>query len=127
MEDIQGFALFMLDNDGKVIHWNWGAARLIGYTAEEIIGRHFSRLYDSQETQMHQMSQFCLGIAIKQGFYENKGWWVRRGAPNFLAQVMIMYMGDRGGGFLVMVWDVSKNRRVTAELDGRYKTSPLDE
>jgi PAS domain S-box-containing protein len=110
IEDVQGFALFMLDMNGRIIHWNQGAKRLIGYESEEIIGQHFSRLYNSPEMRMQQISQFCLGIAIKQGFYENKGWWVRRGSPNFFAHVVIMYIAKDVGAFVVMVWDTSKTR-----------------
>jgi PAS domain S-box-containing protein len=34
-------AICMLDPDGIVISWNAGAERILGYPAEEIIGRHF--------------------------------------------------------------------------------------
>jgi PAS domain S-box-containing protein len=127
MDDIQGYAVFILNNEGRVSYWNQGAGRLIGFTAEEIIGQHFSRLYDSREMQLHKMSRFCLGIAAKQGFYENKGWWVRHGAPNFLAQVIIMRLANDGGGFVVMVWDISKKMEAAAEANGYYPTSPLDD
>ena len=35
----------MLDVNGKVATWNVGAQRIKGYSAEEIIGRHFSVFY----------------------------------------------------------------------------------
>ena len=35
----------ILDPQGHVASWNTGAQRLKGYTAEEIIGRHFSTFY----------------------------------------------------------------------------------
>ena len=37
------YAIFMLDPDGHVATWNPGAERIKGYTADEIIGQHFSR------------------------------------------------------------------------------------
>src|SRR3954463_2340923 len=39
---VKDCALFMLDTSGKVTSWNVGAERIKGYTAPEIIGRHFS-------------------------------------------------------------------------------------
>jgi PAS domain S-box-containing protein len=39
---VTDYALFMLDRDGKVTSWNAGGERIKGYTAEDIIGRHFS-------------------------------------------------------------------------------------
>jgi PAS domain S-box-containing protein len=127
MDQIHGFALFQLNNDGDIIHWNQSALLLTGYLAEEIIGQHFSRLYDSHEKQLQKMPLFCLGVAIKQGFYETKGWMFRRDGSNFLAQVMIMHIPYQNGGYIVMVWDITKNRRATAELDEHRQQSPLDE
>jgi len=128
MDEVRGYAFFILDQDGRVIHWNQGAMRLTGYGAEDIIGHHFSCLYDSRETQMHQMPQFYLNMACRRGFYGNKGWWVRHDRSHFLAEVMIMHIGSNGGGFAVMVWDISKSKGAALEMDERhFKTSPLDE
>lgn len=41
VESVQDYAIFMLDADGNVNSWNIGAARLKGYKASEIIGKHF--------------------------------------------------------------------------------------
>jgi PAS domain S-box-containing protein len=35
------YAIFLLAPDGTVMSWNPGAARLKGYTGQEIVGRHF--------------------------------------------------------------------------------------
>ncbi len=45
VEGVKDYAIFMLDPEGRVATWNAGAERLKGYTAEEIIGRHFSTFY----------------------------------------------------------------------------------
>ena len=42
-------AIFQLDKDGTVATWNAGAERTNGYTADEIIGHHFSRFYIEEE------------------------------------------------------------------------------
>jgi len=127
MDEIDGYASFNLDRKGGVVYWSPSAARLTGRTSEEITGQHFSCLYEGRETQMHQLPQFCLGIAVRQGFHEYQGWWLRRDAPHFLARVMITPMGSTGGHFAVMVWDMSKNRRALAETGGRHRASLLDD
>ena len=38
-------AIFTLDLTGLVTGWNPGAARIMGYSAEEIVGRHYSVFY----------------------------------------------------------------------------------
>ena len=45
VESVTDYAIFMLDPEGHVASWNAGAERIKGYSAEEIIGQHFSRFY----------------------------------------------------------------------------------
>src|SRR5204863_295321 len=44
---VKDCAIYMLDTEGRVASWNPGAQTLNGYTAAEIIGKHFSELYPS--------------------------------------------------------------------------------
>src|SRR5215470_17438755 len=48
LESIRDYAIFMLDVSGNVASWNPGAERIKGYTASEIIGRHFSAFYPEE-------------------------------------------------------------------------------
>src|SRR5215467_8364954 len=45
VEGVQDYAIYMLDPAGIVTTWNAGAERIKGYTAQEIIARHFSCFY----------------------------------------------------------------------------------
>src|ERR1700752_4973645 len=45
IHSVVDYAIFMLDEEGYVASWNPGAERIKGYTAEEIIGQHFSCFY----------------------------------------------------------------------------------
>ena len=45
IEGVRDCAIFMLDPSGRVVSWNPGAERIKGYSAEEILGRHFSEFY----------------------------------------------------------------------------------
>ena len=40
----------MLDPTGHVATWNAGAERIKGYTADEIIGQHFSIFYPPERS-----------------------------------------------------------------------------
>src|SRR5262245_10996920 len=48
VEGTADYAIFMLDPQGYVVTWNAGAERLKGFTAEEILGQHFSRFYPQE-------------------------------------------------------------------------------
>jgi PAS domain-containing protein len=39
----------MLDPGGRIVSWNPSAERFKGYTAQEIIGRHFSRFCTAED------------------------------------------------------------------------------
>ena len=49
VESVVDYAIFMLDPTGIVVNWNPGARRIKGYTADEIIGQHFSRFYPESD------------------------------------------------------------------------------
>ena len=43
IDSVADYAIYMLDPEGRIESWNKGAARLKGYSSEEIVGQHFSR------------------------------------------------------------------------------------
>jgi len=45
VSSVKDYAIFLLDEDGRVATWNQGAERIKGYKADEIIGQHFSVFY----------------------------------------------------------------------------------
>ena len=49
VESVRDYAIFALDATGHIITWNPGAARFKGYTAQEIIGQHFSVFYPPED------------------------------------------------------------------------------
>ena len=51
VQGVTDYAIYMLDPKGHVTNWNTGAQRIKGYTAEEIIGEHFSRFYTPEDLE----------------------------------------------------------------------------
>lgn len=92
------YAIFMLDASGRVATWNPGAQRLKGYSAEEIIGTHFSRFYPD-EAIARRWPQYELEVARQVGRFEDEGWRVRKDGSLFWANVVITALYDAVGGF----------------------------
>src|SRR5690242_5119740 len=46
---VKDYAIFMLTPEGNIASWNEGAQRIKGYSADEIIGRHFSTFYTEED------------------------------------------------------------------------------
>jgi PAS domain S-box-containing protein len=49
VHSVKDFAIFLLDKDGCIITWNEGGERVLGYTAEEILGKHLSMFYTEED------------------------------------------------------------------------------
>ena len=71
------YAIFMLDPDGTIVSWNEGAQRIKGYTADEIIGRHFSLFY-TPEDRAAKLPTRVLQKAMRHGQFRGEGWRVRQ-------------------------------------------------
>src|SRR5581483_8868 len=77
VDAVRDYAIFMLDPKGIIISWNSGAERVKGYSASEIIGRHFSIFY-TEEARRHGHPDEELRIAKRDGRYEEEGWRLRK-------------------------------------------------
>lgn len=88
VEGVRDYAIYMLDPDGFVTTWNTGAQRIKGYTAEEIIGKHFSCFYTPEDVQSNHPDR-TLQIAAAEGKYEEENLRVRKDGSVFWATVLI--------------------------------------
>src|SRR5215216_5655597 len=49
IDAVVDYAIYMIGLEGRVLSWNSGAARLKGYSPDEIIGQPFSRFYTAED------------------------------------------------------------------------------
>jgi PAS domain S-box-containing protein len=113
VDAVQDYAIFMLDPEGTVLSWNLGAARLKGYEAHEVIGRHFSLFYP-EAAQQADWPAHELRVASEQGKYEEENWRVRKDGTLFWANVVITALrGDSGDliGFGKVTRDLTERRQ----------------
>ncbi|MEA2147920.1 MAG: hypothetical protein QOG59_3507 [Solirubrobacteraceae bacterium] len=96
IDAVSDHAIFMLDAEGHVVSWNPGAQRLKGYTAAEVIGRHFSIFYRQQDIAADH-PRYELDRAVSDGGYEESGWRVRKDGTEFWANVTITPIRDSDG------------------------------
>ncbi|MET1114320.1 MAG: PAS domain S-box protein, partial [Comamonas sp.] len=112
VEAVQDYGIFMLDRTGIVQSWNTGAARLKGYTADEVIGQHFSIFYPEPAKQK-MWPDHELRLAAERGTYEEEGWRVRKDGSMFWANVVITALRDPDGtvsGFGKVTRDLTERR-----------------
>lgn len=113
VEGVQDYAIFMLDPEGVVASWNSGAERIQGYTASEIMGRHFSWLYPPEDVKAGKPWQELQTARIA-GHAEDEGWRVRKSGERFWAKVVVNALHDAEGnlrGFAKVTQDLTQRRQ----------------
>ena len=112
VDGVRDYAIFLLDPSGHVATWNTGAQRIKGYSADEIIGKHFSVFYPA-EARQRNWPQTELQEASRLGHFEDEGWRLRKDGSRFWANVVITPLRDRDGvlrGFSKITRDLTERR-----------------
>ena len=112
VESVQDYAIFALDPDGYILSWNPGAERFKGYTADEIIGKHFSIFYP-YERIASGFPDYELREAARVGRFEDEGWRLRKDGTRFWANVVITALRDSTGtlvGYAKVTRDLTERR-----------------
>jgi diguanylate cyclase (GGDEF)-like protein/PAS domain S-box-containing protein len=126
VEGVTDYALYMLAPDGTVANWNEGARRAKGYTAGEIVGRHFSCFYPEAD-RAAGLPEAALATARSEGRFEQEGWRLRKDSSQFWAHVVIDAIHGEDGalvGFAKITRDITE--RKTWEDDLRESSRRLD-
>ena len=117
VSNVIDYAIFMLDPTGCIVTWNEGAQRIKGYSANDIVGRHFSVFYPPEQVAAGK-PDWELEVARREGRYEEDGWRVRKDGSRFWASVVITALRDETGrlrGFGKVTRDLTE--RHIAELE----------
>ena len=114
---VTDYALYRLTPEGIISSWNSGAQRAKGYTADEIIGQHFSRFY-TPEDQRAGIPAMALRRAAEEGRFETEAWRVRKDGTRFWANVVIDAIHDGGElvGFVKITRDITERREAQNAL-----------
>src|SRR5688572_17677931 len=107
------YAIFILDPNGIVKTWNAGAARIKGYSKDEIIGRSFTLFYPL-DAIASGFPQEELRQAAKHGRFEDEGWRLRKDGSQFWVNVVITALYDENHhvqGYLKITRDLTERKQ----------------
>ena len=119
VQGVKDCAIYMLDDQGLVTNWNAGAAQIKGYSADEIIGQHFSTFYTEADRAAGEPAR-ALATALRDGKYEREAWRVRKDGSLFWAQVLIDPIQDDDGrhlGFAKITRDMTERKKAEERIE----------
>ena len=90
---VRDYAIFLMDPEGRITHWNEGAARVKGYTEAEVLGQHVSLFYPPDQLAAGR-PQRQLQEAAAQGRSHEENWRVRKGGERFWGDELIVPLRD---------------------------------
>ncbi len=111
IEEIQDYAIVLLDLDGTILTWNKGVEKIKGYKPDEIIGQNFSILYMPSDRQ-ENLPQKLIEHAKKEGRAKHIGRRVRKDGTVFWGSIVITAIHDEEGevvGFTKLTRELRDN------------------
>jgi len=93
VEEVQDFAIILLDLDGTILTWNKGVEKIKGYKADEIIGQNFNIFYLPQDRQ-EKLPQKLIDLATREGRAKHIGRRVRKDGSIFWGSISITAIHD---------------------------------
>lgn len=112
VEEVEDYAILLLDSDGMIRNWNKGAEKIKGYKEEEIVGRHF-RVFYTPEDQAAGLPESLVALAIRNGKAVHEGWRVRKDGTTFWGSIVITALHDKEGrvlGFSKVTRDLTERK-----------------
>jgi PAS domain S-box-containing protein len=118
IDGVVDYAIFALDKEGHVTSWNSTAQKIMGYSTEEIVGKHFGIFYRPDERRAGAPNR-ALESAIQKGKHEVEGWRIRKnGTLFFVTGSVASYRDDSGNliGFINILRDATERRDAEEKL-----------
>ncbi len=115
VEGAEDFAIVTLDKHGKIVSWNSGCERLLGYAEAEAIGRP-GAMFFTPEDQEAGMPDHEMNRAQSDGRAVNERWHVRKDDSRFWGSGLMMRLDQDGGGYLKMFRDRTAEHEAEAAL-----------
>src|SRR5580704_355085 len=93
IEEVEDYAILMLNREGIVQNWNKGAEKIKGYKESEIVGKSF-RLFYLPEDREKKLPEKLIEEAVRNGKAIHEGWRMRKDGSKFWGSIVITALHD---------------------------------
>ncbi len=117
VEGVKEYAIFLVDDEGRVVTWTRGAERLFGYADAQAIGYPVDHFIVGDPTPRSDVTA-ALDRARATGRVEISGTYRRADGTAFHAEILVAALDPEPGSaaFIVFVHDLTARRVVEAQL-----------
>jgi two-component system CheB/CheR fusion protein len=116
IENSPDFAMLLMDPNGRIVTWNVGAERLLGWSAEDALGKSVAMIFPPEiapsqmQQEMRQAAEFGRATA--------EGWRVRKGGSRLWGSGVLTAVRDASGeltGYVKVLRDDTARKRAEAD------------
>ena len=118
IDEIEDYAILLLDKNGLIQNWNKGAEKIKGYSADEIIGKHFSIFYPDEDRK-NGVPHSLLKAAAENGKAIHEGWRLKKDGSTFWGSVVITALHNDEGdliGFTKVTRDLTEKKKADEKI-----------
>lgn len=134
IDEVQDYAIIMLDLEGNILNWNRGAQKIKGYSEEEVIGRNF-RIFYPYEDRDNKLPEALMKNALANGRAEHEGWRLRKDGTKFWSSAIVTALHDDNDnviGFSKVTRDLTERKFAEDRLrnnarDIEFRNKQLEE
>lgn len=118
IEEVEDYAILLLNDEGIIQNWNKGVEKIKGYKEEEIVGKNF-RVFYTAEDQEAKLPEQLIERARVQGKAIHEGWRVRKNGTVFWGSIVITALHDDQNnvvGFSKVTRDLTERKQSEDKL-----------
>ncbi len=116
VDNLREYCIFFMDAQGFITDWTDSAQRLEGYSPSEMLGQHYSALFDSATPELARThADQMLRLAASRGQHEINNWHTRKDGSRYWAQSLLIALREAQGelrGFAKINRDMSDAKRL---------------
>jgi len=118
VDEVEDYAILLLDKDGFIQNWNKGAEKIKGYSEADIIGKNFRIFYLPQDREA-KLPERLIERARNSGKAVHEGWRVRKDGTTFWGSIVITALHNEKGeviGFAKVTRDLTDKKLAEDKL-----------
>lgn len=119
VENVEDYAVFMVDLNGDIVSWNPGVEKLLGYGEDDFVGKKAAIIFTPEDIAA-KAPEWELITTLKEGRCEDVRWHRRRDGSQFWANGLMMLLRDdteQVRGFVKIMRDNSKQKEAEKERE----------